>query len=615
MSRIAGFFAANTAPALRLSNLLEPLRASPAWQHQQITLPAASLGWCGWKSPIVYQTEGIAVVVDGILYNRHEFPPAANAAALICDLYQKHGFVAALQKLNGDFAIALYDSHRSTLWLGRDRFGIKPLYYTLNKARIAFASRPRALLEGVPALSREVNQRYVAIFAGSHYRYFDNHPEESPFAAISQLPPAHALRISFDAQGALRAQTERYWTLSDLPDFTDSEEALAERYRELMQDCVTRRFSAMSRPAFTLSGGMDSSSVLACAVQHSGRKQHAFSTVYEDRTYDESEDIRTILDSAVEQWHQVRVEEPDLLSIIGRMVGAHDEPVATATWLSHFLLSEQVAQAGFTGLLGGLGGDELNAGEYEYFLCFFADLKQAGQTQRLNDEIARWAEYHDHPIYKKSAQVVDSWFGRLIDFEQPGHIRADRQRLERYRAALNADYFDLGSFEPIMDYPFGSVLKNRTYQDLSRETMPCCLRAEDRQTTINGLDHALPFLDHRLAEFMYRVPGTLKYQAGVTKHLLRQAMRGVLPESTRTRVKKTGWNAPGHVWFSGKGKTMLLDLTHSSAFRQRGIYNLDEVERLIHEHDRIVSSGAVEENHMMFLWQLVNLELWLQQYG
>ena len=114
---------------------------------------------------------------------------------------------------------------------------------------------------------------------------------------------------------------------------------------------------------------------------------------------------------------------------------------------------------------------------------------------------------------------------------------------------------------------------------------------------------------------MFRISGDLKIRDGVTKHLLREAMRGVLPEETRTRIKKTGWNAPAHLWFSGSGRGQILDLVHSQSFRERGIYNVAEVERIVDEHDRIVSSSAVEENHMMFLWQLVNLELWLSWAG
>jgi asparagine synthase (glutamine-hydrolysing) len=162
-----------------------------------------------------------------------------------------------------------------------------------------------------------------------------------------------------------------------------------------------------------------------------------------------------------------------------------------------------------------------------------------------------------------------------------------------------------------MDHPFTSALKNRTYQDLFRETAPCCLRAEDRQCTAFGIDHADPFLDYRLVEFMFRVPGTMKIRDGVTKRLLREAMRGVLPEETRTRIAKTGWNAPAHRWFTGRGLEQLRDMVASRRFRERGVYRPQEVDRIVDEHVAIVSSGEPRENHMMFLWQLVNLETWL----
>lgn len=184
--------------------------------------------------------------------------------------------------------------------------------------------------------------------------------------------------------------------------------------------------------------------------------------------------------------------------------------------------------------------------------------------------------------------------------------------MRRYFPALDPGYYDLTDFVPIMESPFSSYLKTRTFQDLTRETAPCCLRAEDRQTTAFGLDNFVPFFDHRLVEFMFRVPGALKIRDGVTKILLREAMRGVLPEETRTRIKKTGWNAPAHIWFAAAGRDLLRDLIDSAAFRQRGIYNITEVVRLADEHDRIVSSGELRDNHMMFFWQLVNLELWLR---
>lgn len=609
MSRLVGLV--TPLPAVDRQQLLEKMLAhsnsGAKWTAAWRQAGQGSLGWTGWRAPNLVEVKGRLAGLDGFIYNRKELGAAAESdAALLASLYLEHGFPKALEKLNGDFAAALYDPAAQTLWLARDRFGVKPLYYHRGPHGFVFASRPAALLT-LPQVSREVNRRYVALFAASHYRYFDNAPEDSPYSAISQLPAGHYLAVT--PEGLTKG---RYWFLADGPDFTDPEADLAEDYRHLLMDAVSLRLKAAARPAFTLSGGMDSSSVLACACRMTGHKQTAFSTVYEDKTYDESLEIQPMLQAAVADWQPVRVGTPEVLSLVQRLVQFHDEPVATATWLSHFLLCQEAAKQGFGALFGGLGGDELNAGEYEYFLYHFADLKAAGQEELLQREIQYWVQYHDHPIFHKSPAVAEEGLKRLVDLNSPGRCLPDRARLGRYVAALNREYFDLTAFEPVMDQPFKSFLKNRTFQDIFRETAPCCLRAEDRQTTALGLDHFLPFFDHRLVEFMFRVPGALKIRDGVTKHLLRLAMRGLLPEETRTRIKKTGWNAPAHLWFSGPGRELLLDLVHSRAFQARGIYVVREVERLIDEHHDLVASRTPRDNHMMFLWQLVNLELWLR---
>jgi asparagine synthase (glutamine-hydrolysing) len=360
---------------------------------------------------------------------------------------------------------------------------------------------------------------------------------------------------------------------------------------------------------------MDSSSVLACAVRASGRQHHAFSSVYADRTYDESGEIRSMLSSAVSQWHPIEIGTPDVFALVERMVRAHDEPVATATWLSHYLVCESAASQGFGALFGGLGGDELNAGEYEYFFYHFADLRAAGDEKRLSTEIDLWAKYHDHPIYRKSRDVVDEALPRIVDLRSPGHCRPDRTRLNRYAATVAKDYCDLNAFTPRMEHPFRSYLKNRTFQDLFFETAPCCLRAEDRQSAAFGIEHFDPFFDYRLSELMFRVGGGLKIRDGVTKVLLRSATKGLLPEETRQRIKKTGWNAPAHVWFAGRNLANLRDLVASRQFRERGIYDVPQVTRIVDEHIELVASEVPKENHMMFLWQLVNLELWLRSIG
>ncbi|MCX8045019.1 MAG: asparagine synthase-related protein [Desulfobacterota bacterium] len=607
MSRIAGIIAFDglTGTAAEVESLLQRCFVHHDGKRFVLRFDGGALGLIGSATGHCMMNARSAVALDGYVYNAHELGNFESDAQGIQELYERYGFIEMLRMLNGDFAIALYDVRDHVLWLARDRFGVKPCYYVAKGGLFSFCSRPKPLAN-LPWVSDALNHRFIGLFAGSHYRSFDNEPDASPYRDIAQLPAAHCLKVS-----GCGIQKIRYWSLVNMPDVTEPEHELAEQYRGLLLDAVALRLRRAKRPAFTLSGGMDSSSVLACAVKSSNKKQHAFSTVYTDKTYDEADDIKPMTATHVVQWHQVRVDNPDVFAVAQKMIEAHDEPVATATWLSHFLLCRKAAAEGFKSLFGGLGGDELNAGEYEYFFYHFADLRRRDSNGLLDHEIAMWARYHDHPIYRKNHAVAYNALKRLTDPTIPGRCLPDRLRLERYKAALNPEFFDLSTFEPIMEHPFQSYLKNRTYQDLTRETIPCCLRAEDRQCAAFGLNNFVPFFDHRLVEFMFRVPGSMKIREGVTKRLLREAMKGILPEETRTRIKKTGWNAPAHVWFFGKGLEAVRDMVHSKKFQQMGIYNVPEVWRIIDEHERIVSNGTAAENHMMFLWQMVNLTLWL----
>ena len=557
----------------------------------------------------------LLVALDGRLLDadglRADLAFEGGDAALVAALVRRHGFVAAMARITGDVAVAVTDVESGRLWLGRDRFGVKPLYWTPVAGGIAFASQPRALL-AVPGVSPEPHPSFVARFAASHYRTFDNDPEASPFAAIRQLPAASVLEIAPNGS----ARLEVYWRLEEAGDFDLPEADLAEAYRHHLVAAVRRRVAPTERPLFTLSGGLDSSSVLCCAAEVTGASLQATSCVYTDATFDERDEIRDVVDARVSTWTPIEIGSAiDLTNLVERQVRLHDEPVATATWLPHLLLVERAAAAGADALFGGLGGDELNAGEYEYFPMHFADLRAAGREADLAHEVALWARHHDHPIHRKSPAAAEAMMAALTDPTVPGACRPDRTRMLRYAHVLQAESFDLAGFVPVMDRPFRSYLKNRAFQDLYRETLPCCLRAQDRHCNALGIESVTPFLDHDLAAFMFRVPGDLKIRDGVTKRLLREAMFGILPEATRLRVKKTGWNAPAHVWFSARTLEALRDRVSSAAFRQRGVYDPPAVLAIIDDHARIVAEGGREDNHMMFLWQLLNLDTWLAAIG
>jgi len=323
--------------------------------------PHGAFATGGVEASAIARESGCVAVVDGVFYNAADLAGdlARGPAHQLIATYRKNGFADALKRINGDFAVALFDEQAGTLWLGRDRIGVRPLYYHARAGAFAFASRPQPL-RALPGVSHDVNRRHVAVFAGSHYRYIDNVPNESPFADIRQLPAACFLQCRGDS-----VQVSRYWSLDEQPEWAESEATLAERYRELLLDAVGGRLRAARKPVFTLSGGMDSSSVLASAVQLTGERQEAVSSVYADKTYDESDDIRGFVAEKVRHWRPIPIDDFDLFDVVRQMVRAHDEPVATATWLSHFLLTKSVAEQGYDVVFGGLGGDELNAGEYE----------------------------------------------------------------------------------------------------------------------------------------------------------------------------------------------------------------------------------------------------------
>lgn len=592
---------------LRAVNVLGGAHTPAGWQAHTQAQAMTSLVWKGGDSPQLARREAQSLVLDGMVYNNQELAtevgPCATDAELILRLVQQRGLDAALASLNGDFAFIMHDEKEGSLTLARDRMGLRPLYYAQTPDFFAAASQPAPLL--ALGVSAEVNTQFAALYAASHYRVIDNDIHASPFAHIRQLPAGHVLRF---ARNDLTLRT--WWKPSDEEEWTCSEEILRERYRELFLDAVGLRLRRFKQPLFTLSGGMDSSAILAASRHITGRKQQAISTVYQDATYDESGAIQHMLETNVSEWHTVKVGNPDVFALTAEMIAAHNEPVATATWLPHWLLCRRATALGADAVTSGLGGDELFGGEYEHFFFHFADLHTAGQQETLAHEITCWAKLHDHPLYPKNEGVA---LAGIRKFTAAGGIcLPDRQRIERYSAALRPEYFDLAAYTPCMDHPFASYLKNRCWQDIVRETSPCCIRAQDRQGGAHGLAVFMPFFDPRLVDFMFRVPGQCKIRHGGNKYLARQAMRGILPDATCDNIVKTGWNAPAHQWFSGAGHEQLMDMLHSTAFAQRGIYTVPEVLRLAEEHEHIVTQNQCREHHMMFLWQVVNMELWLQ---
>lgn len=616
MSRITGVLANDNSSLSRLSAITEsygmPFRSSKS-------IDDCALSWTGHQdnSESVYSAEDILLVTDGSIYLSIEDPngPRLSAHEIhlhLHALYRKFGMDGLLSRIDGDFSIAIFDRRERSLFLSRDRFGIKPLYYThtTNPFVFSFSSQPAPLLADC-SIDSSINRAFLAQFLGLHYRYIDNDNNASPFSAVSQIPSSSYLVIKPGSS----PQIKKYWGLSEQDELTGSDAELSDEYKKLFFNSVKKRTARLDNLAFTLSGGLDSSSVLSTYLHLTGKKPTAYSATYADPSFDESSEIRDVSDPHTNKWNPIFLDDSiQIIDEIDKLVAIHQEPVATTTWLAYHKIVRQCSVDNITHLIGGLGGDEMNAGEYEYFPPYFADLKQEGNSHAYITEVEAWSANHDHPIFRKNRSIADHYISTEFVLEQPGVIRPNLTRMTKYSQSVNKSFYDIQQFKPVMDAPFSSYLKNRTYQDLTRETLPCCLRAQDRSSNHFGLQHINPFLDYKLAEFAFRLPGNTKIRNGITKHLLRCSMKGILPEKTRTRIAKTGWNAPSQKWFDKAATDRLLDYIHSSEMQKHGIFNASVIERIISRHHQILNTSEQQENHMMFLWQLANTISFLRLY-
>jgi len=277
-------------------------------------------------------------------------------------------------------------------------------------------------------------------------------------------------------------------------------------------------------------------------------------------------------------------------------------------WLSHYLLSRQASFRGVRVLFGGLGGDELMAGHREHLPYFLADLQQAGLGERLDREIACWKAVHGRPPWKNGDRVEDV-LGRLVDWTPPGTVKIDLERYSAYESAMQPTIREQFGAPPRIENPFSSYLKNRCYQDLFFETIPSCLRADDRNVSTFGMRSCYPMLDYRLVEFGFAVPSAFKYQDGVTKQVLRKAMEGIVPEVSLLRTARNGRSAPSREWFRNQWEGYVSDLIRADSFRQRGVYDARRVQALFDEH------RTGQANHENFFWQVVNIELWFRLWS
>jgi asparagine synthase (glutamine-hydrolysing) len=575
--------------------------------------------------PMANEDSSLWLSFNGEIYNYLELRPelvrrghqfrSQSDTEVMLHLYEEHG-EAMLPLLNGMFALSLWDERRRRLLLARDRFGKKPLYYWTDGRKLLFASELKAILED-PDVPRELNFEALSAYLSLGY-------VPSPltiFRGVKKLPPASYLTVDVQegagGENRLRlAGPERYWTLRYAPDVRLTEQDCAARIRELLRDAVRiRMFSDVPLGAF-LSGGLDSSAVVAAMSEVSERPVETFSIGFNVESYDESPFAEAVARKFRTNHHTYRCS-PDALEVLPTLVHHFDEPFADASAIPTYCVS-RIARQLVTVALSGDGGDETFAG-YERYADALAAFGRGGMLPHALRRGAFAALEAAYPqgwrgwgfLHRNALPPLEAYASSFLLFLEPQKDRLwSAEARDALRSAGNGvmRYFRRwGLPEGAQPRNAGELLDAMQHADQMLYLPEDILVKVDRASMAVSLEARAPLLDYRLAEFMATVPAELRFRGRVKKYLLKKAMEGVLPDEILHRGKQ-GFSVPLEKWFRGEARGFVRDVLLSQRLRERGLFDRSQLEWLLKRQDGTRRADAHR------LWVLLFFELWCRAW-
>mgnify|MGYP002784584000 CR=1 FL=1 len=591
--------------------------------------------------PVFNCDRSVVVMMNGELYNYrevraelekkgHKFTTKSDTE-ILPHLYEEHGD-AMLEHVNGMYAFSLWDSRRKKLIIARDRFGEKPLYYGVFDDKLIWASEPKAILAH-PAVKPELD-----LNALRHYVSFDYVPAPmSIFKGIHKLPAAHVLTVengevkarrywdiswtnsppyeggvaaalggrggSLDANGEAPAKTQR------LKDASLTEKA--DELKDLLSDAVRMRLVSDVPLGILLSGGIDSSTVAAFAVQHATERVKTFSIGFEEDSFDESKYARQVARHLNTEHYEDKLSAAtagDLISETGTWL---DEPMSDGSLIPTFLLARFVRKH-VTVALGGDGGDELFAGYPMYYAHTVAakylaipSVLRRGLIEPVVNALPvstkNMSFDYKAKRFVRAARYDDvtrhhSWFGSFSIDQHKELFSKD------VLAQTDADVYR-GVRELVGRSDARNVIEQMQYADINYYLAEDILTKVDRAAMAVSLETRAPFLDPRIGQFAASIPVEYKLKGKNGKVILKEAMRDLLPHDILHRPKK-GFGIPIAEWLKGRLNPLMHDMLAPEKLKQQGLFNPDYVQRLITEHE----TGRA--SHHKELWTLLVFQLW-----
>jgi asparagine synthase (glutamine-hydrolysing) len=557
--------------------------------------------------PIHNEDETVWVVFNGEIYNYRELRDALEQAGhrfytssdteTIVHGYEQWG-EAVFSKLRGMFGIAIWDTRTRTLLIGRDRPGIKPLYYAEAGGRLYFGSEAKCVLA-----NRDVNRQLDPQALDHFLAYLYTPRDRAIFRGMRKLPPGHLLKLRDG-----KVEVRRYWQFPAAPAGHRSEAEALEELEQTLADAVRSHMIADVPLGAFLSGGIDSSVVVALMARASNRPVKTFSIGFDESRFNELPHARRVAEHLGTEHHEF-VVRPDALDILDRLIWHFDEPFADSSAIPTWYVSE-MARRHVTVVLSGDGGDELFGG-YDRYLPH----PRVATFDRLAPGIGRavaaatWRAL-PHGVRGKNflRHVARDPQGRYLDSVAMYHADERRSLLshdvQRSLGDWDAERHFRAPFERLGNLPFAAQMMAFDFETYLPED---CLTKVDRMSMAHSIESRVPLLDHLVVEFAARLPTSLKIQQDRRKHLLKQLAFKLVPREILDRPKQ-GFGVPIGHWFKGSLRDVFGDVLGSPEARQRGYFDAAFVDRILAEH----LSG--KRDHALRLWQLLVFELWHRQY-
>jgi asparagine synthase (glutamine-hydrolysing) len=569
----------------------------------------------GGHQPIFNETGEIAIVFNGEIYNYRDLRPwleerghrftTNTDTEVVLHLYEEKG-EWCVRDLRGMFAFAVWDGRRQALILARDRFGEKPLYYTTMGGGLAFASELKSLLAH-PAIELRLDPEGINQFL----TFGNTLGETTILQSVHKLPPAHVLVASRNG-----IRVSRYWEWRIEEDHSLSERLIIERLRELLQEAVRMQLVSEVPLGAFLSGGLDSSTVVAFMGKALDRPVKTFSIGFRDRQFDELPHCRTVA-TAFGTEHRELVIDPHAVEVVADLVWHLDEPFADSSAIPTYFLSK-LAREEVTVALSGDGGDELFAGYPGYHAeSYLNGMRRipprirAWTLAQVINPLTDWSRGAPREVMERVRRNLlridmspeDRFLSRHCLF--PMALR--HEVLTDHTQALLAPSDHPANWVKLDFHGNQNAVNKSLYMDVNVYLPNDMLVKVDRMSMAHSLEVRCPLLDHKLAEFMGTVPARYKVRSGRTKYVLRKAMAGILPDSILARGKQ-GFCVPLDRWFKSGLVALAREVLLAPVSMRRGLVDPKGVEALLRRHEQQITANGEQ------IWALLVLEMWCRMF-